>query len=158
MLREAQSITQDDFILYGQVLCLFSDPALLNRTLSFAISPGMRAQDAPRVIGAVMANPAGRQVAWDFIRRHWPEVDAKLSNYTDASMVSITGVFCDTAKRDEVQQFFTEHKIPAAERELKLTIEQINACTDVRQHQQPLLQSWLQQHGPSVASNRSEQN
>ena len=154
----AQIKTQDDFILYGQVLCLFSDPALLNRTLSFAISPGMRAQDAPRVIGAVMANPAGRQVAWDFIRQHWPEVDAKLSNYTDASMVSITGVFCDTAKRDEVQQFFTEHKIPAAERELKLTIEQINACTDVRQHQQPLLQSWLQQHGPSVASNRSGQN
>lgn len=154
----AQIKSQDDFILYGQVLCLFSDPALLTRTLGFAISPAMRAQDAPQVIGAVMANPAGRQPAWDFIRQHWTDIEAKLSNYSDASIVVAAGVFCDTAKRDEVQQFFTEHKIPAAERELKLTLEQINTCIDVRQHQQPLLQSWLQQHQSGMSANGSGAN
>jgi aminopeptidase N len=154
----AQLKTQDEFILYGQVLCLFSDPALLTRTLGFAISPAMRAQDAPQVIGAVMANPAGRQVAWDFTRQHWPEIEAKLSNYSDASLVRAAGVFCDATKRDEVQQFFTEHKIAAAERELKLALEEINVCIDVRGHQQPLLQSWLQQHQSSVAANGSGAN
>jgi hypothetical protein len=69
----------------GEALCLFGDPVQLMRTLNFAISPMMRAQDAPQVIGAVMANPAGRQVAWDFVRQHWTEVQAKLSNYSDAS-------------------------------------------------------------------------
>lgn len=154
----AQLKTQDEFILYGQVLCLFSDPALLTRTLGFAISPAMRAQDAPQVIGAVMANPAGRQVAWDFTRQHWPEIEAKLSNYSDASLVQAAGVFCDATKRDEVQQFFTEHKIAAAERELKLALDEINVCIDVRAHQQPLLQSWLQQHQSSVAANGSGAN
>jgi aminopeptidase N len=154
----AQIKTQDEFILYGQMLCLFSDPAQLTRTLNFAISPMMRAQDAPQVIGAVMANPAGHQVAWDFVRQHWTDIEAKLSNYSDASLVQDTSVFCDTAKRDEVQQFFTEHKIPAAERELKLALEQINVCIDVRTHQQPFLQSWLQQHQPGVAANDSGAN
>ena len=148
----SQNKTQEETILYGQALSLFDDPALLTRTLNFAISPAMRAQNAPRVIGAVMANPAGRQLAWDFIRQHWTEVEAKMSNYSEASMVNATAVFCDTAKRDEVQQFFTEHKIPAAERELKLALEQINACIDIRTSQQPLLQSWLQQNGPAVAT------
>jgi hypothetical protein len=36
---------------------------------------------------------------------------------------------------------------------LKLTLEQINGCIDVRTHQQPLLQSWLQRHESSAASN-----
>jgi aminopeptidase N len=154
----AQIKTQDEFLLYGQVLCLFSDPALLTRTLNFAISPMMRAQDAPQVIGAVMANPAGSQVAWDFIRQHWTEVESKLSNYSDASVVQDTNVFCDTAKRDEVQQFFAEHKVPAAERELKLALEQINVCIDVRTHQQPLLQAWLQHHQSGLPNNPSGAN
>jgi aminopeptidase N/puromycin-sensitive aminopeptidase len=149
----AQLKTQEEFIVFGQALCLFSDPALLTRTLNFAISPAMRAQDAPQVIGAIMQNPAGRQLTWDFIRQHWTEIETKLSNYSEASLVQASGVFCDTAKRDEVQQFFSEHKIPAAERELKLTLEQINGCIDVRTHQQPLLQSWLQRHEPSAAGN-----
>jgi len=153
----AQLKSQDEFILFGQALCLFSDPSLLMRTLNFAISPAMRAQDAPQVIGAVMANPAGRQVAWDFSRQHWTEIEAKLSNYSEASLVQSAGVFCDTAKREEVQRFFTEHKIPAAERELKLTLEQINVCIDVRAHQQPLLQTWLERQ-PIAATNSSGMN
>jgi aminopeptidase N len=148
----AQIKTPEEFLLWGQALCLFSDPALLTGTLNYAISPAMRAQDAPQVIGAVMANPAGRQLAWDFIKQHWAEVDAKLSNYSEGGIVGITGVFCDTAKRDEVEQFFTSHKVPASDRTLKLTLESINTCSDVRAHQGPKLQSWLQLHSGSAAT------
>ena len=143
--------TPEEGLLYGQALCLFSDPALLTRTLKFAISPMMRVQDAPQVFDAVMANPAGRQLAWDFLRNNWTEVSAKLSNYSESGVVGITGVFCDTAKRDEVETFFTSHKVPASDRTLKLTIEQINGCIDLREHQEPNLQTWLQNH-PGAAT------
>jgi aminopeptidase N/puromycin-sensitive aminopeptidase len=43
-----------------------------------------------------------------------------------------------------VQKFFTEHKVEAAERTLKLTLEQINSCIDLRAHQEPNLRTWLQ--------------
>ena len=154
----AQIKTQEEFILFGQAFCLFSDPALLTRTLNFAISPAMRAQDAPQVIRAVMSNPAGRQLAWEFVRQHWPEIETKLGNYSEATLVQAASVFCDTNKRDEVRQFFSEHKIPAAERELNLALEQINVCIDIRTHQQPILQSWLQRLEPVVAANEARGN
>jgi len=110
------------------------------------------------VIGAVMANPAGHQVAWDFVRQHWTDIEAKLSNYSDASLVQASSVFCDTAKRDEVQQFFTEHKVPAAERELKLALEQINVCIDVRTHSNHFCNLGLNSIQSGVAANGSGKN
>ncbi|HYL46310.1 MAG TPA: M1 family metallopeptidase [Candidatus Limnocylindrales bacterium] len=136
--------TPEEYLVYGLALTQFGDPALLTRTLMFAISPMMRAQDAPQVIGSVMGNPAGRQVAWDFVQQHWPEVEAKLSNYSEAGIVSAASVFCSASKHEEVEKFFTEHKVPASERTLKLTLEQIDSCTDVRTNQAPNLQTWLQ--------------
>jgi len=139
----------DEYYTFGRALCLFNDPALLTRTLEFAVGPQMRGQDAAAVIGGVFSNPDGRQLAWDFVRQHWSDVTAKLNNYSEAGIVGNAGVFCDAAKRDEVQHFFGEHKIEAAERTLKLTLEQINGCIDARAHQQPNLQSWLQHQSGS---------
>jgi puromycin-sensitive aminopeptidase len=139
--------TPEEYLVFGLALTQFGDPALLTRTLMFAISPMMRAQDAPQVIGSVMGNPAGREVAWEFVKQHWPEVEAKLSNYSEAGVVGAAGVFCSASKREEVEKFFTEHKVPASERTLKLTLEQISACTDVRTNQAPNLQTWLQSRG-----------
>lgn len=140
-----------DFILWGQALCLFSDPALVTRTLTFAVSPQMRSQDAPQVIGAVLANRPSRQVAWTFIHEHWPEVEAKLSNYSESALVGAAGTFCDSSKRDEVQQFFVQHKVPATDRALQLTLEQINACIDVRSHQEANLRTWLEHQSNAQA-------
>jgi len=148
----SQIKTPEEGLFFGQALCLFSDPALLTRTLKFAVSPMMRAQDAPQVFGAVLGNPAGREVAWKFIRDNWAEVSAKLSNYSDSNLVGDTGVFCDAAKRDEVQSFFTSHKVPASDRTLKLTLEQINGCIDLRSHQEPNLQTWLQKQPAGAAA------
>ena len=43
----------------------FDNPKLLERTLDFAISPDVRSQDALRLIGNVMQNPAGEKLAWE---------------------------------------------------------------------------------------------
>ncbi len=147
----SQIKTPEEGLLYGQALCLFSDPALLTRTMKFAVSPMMRAQDAPQVFGAILSNPAGREVAWKFIRDNWADVSAKLSNYSDTTVVGAAGVFCDAGKRDEVEAFFTSHKVPASDRALKLTIEEINGCIDLREHQEHNLQTWLQQQPTGTA-------
>ncbi len=144
--------TPEEGLFFGQALCFFSDPALLTRTMKFAISPMMRSQDAPQVFGAVLGNPAGRQVAWNFIRDNWTEVSAKLSNYSDSNLVGGAGVFCDASKREEVQSFFTGQKVPASDRTLKLTLEQIDGCIDLRTHQEPNLQTWLQKQPSGSAA------
>jgi hypothetical protein len=47
---------------------------------------------------------------------------------------------------DDVQSFFSEHKVPAAERALKQSGEDINSCIKRRPRLLAELAEWLQQH------------
>ena len=134
---------------YGYLFTLpqFGDPKLLQRTLDFALSPDVRSQDALGVVTSVMGNPAGQQLAWDFVRQHWPEIEKAGGPFASAQVVGATSVFCDTASRDQVTEFFTAHKVAAAERTYKQSIERINNCVDLKSQQETQLASWLGQHG-----------
>jgi len=136
-------------IYYNDLYTLaeFSDPALLQRTLDFAISPDVRSQDALQLIGAVLGNPAGRNLAWDFVRQHWPEMEKAGGPFASAEVVQATSVFCDAGRRDQVTEFFAAHKVAAAERAYRQSIERINSCIDLKSQQEPKLASWLGQHG-----------
>jgi aminopeptidase N len=130
----------------------FSDPSLLKRTLELAISPDVRSQDSANVLANVLANPDGRDLAWTFIKTHWDDIGKRLPNFGAAgAIVGTTGVFCDARSRDDVQQFFTEHKLPQAERTLKQAVNRINDCIELRNQQAPKLADWLRQHGGTVA-------
>ncbi|HEX4786560.1 MAG TPA: M1 family aminopeptidase [Candidatus Sulfotelmatobacter sp.] len=131
----------------------FSDPKLLQRTLEFATSPDVRSQDALQVITSVMRNPAGRQLAWDFIQSHWDAVAKAGGPFASAEVVGATGIFCNAELRDQVKQFFAAHKIAAAERTYKQSIERIDDCVDLKSQQQPQLAMWLGKHSSSGGGN-----
>ncbi|HEY3971927.1 MAG TPA: M1 family metallopeptidase [Candidatus Sulfotelmatobacter sp.] len=134
---------------YGFLFTLpqFGDPKLLQRTLDYAISSDVRSQDALRVVTSVLGNSAGQQLAWDFIQQHWPEIEKAGGPFASAEVVQATGVFCDASKRDQVTEFFSAHKVAAAERSYKQSIERINICADLKSQQEPQLAAWLGQHG-----------
>ncbi len=135
------------YYTYLYTLPRFSDPKLLQRTLDFAITPDVRSQDALRVITSVLRNPAGRDLAWNFIQSHWDAVAKAGGPFASAEVVGSTSVFCDAGLRDQVTDFFSAHKIAAAERTYKQSIERINNCIDLKSQQAPQLASWLGQHG-----------
>jgi len=137
----------EEYYMYLFTLPQFSDQKLLQRTLEFAISPDVRSQDALSVITSVMGNPAGQQLAWDFVRQHWPEVEKAGGPFASAQVVGATSVFCDAGSRDQVTEFFSAHKVAAAERTYKQSIERINNCVDLKSQQESRLASWLGQHG-----------
>ena len=137
----------EEYYTYFFTLPQFTDPKLLERTLNFAISPDVRSQDALQLVTAVLANPAGQQLAWDFIRQHWPELEKAGGPFASAQVVGATSVFCDAGLRDQVTDFFSAHKVAAAERTYKQSIERINNCVDLKSQQEPQLASWLGQHG-----------
>jgi aminopeptidase N/puromycin-sensitive aminopeptidase len=137
----------EEYYMYLFTLPQFSDQKLLQRTLEFAISPDVRSQDALQVITSVMGNPAGGQLAWDFVRQHWPEIEKAGGPFASAQVVGATSVFCDAGMRDQVTEFFSAHKVAAAERTYKQSIERINNCADLKSQQESQLASWLGQHG-----------
>jgi aminopeptidase N len=137
----------EEYYLYFFALPQFSDPKLLQRTLDYAISPDVRSQDALQLITGVLSNPEGERLAWDFIRQHWTEVEKAGGPFASAQIVSATSTFCDSGLRDQVTEFFTAHKVAAAERTYKQSIERINNCVDLKSQQQSQLASWLGQRG-----------
>jgi aminopeptidase N/puromycin-sensitive aminopeptidase len=128
----------------------FSDPKLLDQTLDYAISPDVRSQDALGVVASVMENPAGQELAWDFILAHWDAVQKVGGPFASARVVGGTGSFCDAHMRDQVTDFYAAHKIEAAERTYRQSIERINNCVDLKSQQEPQLASWLGRHGSSA--------
>jgi len=128
----------------------FDDPQLLQRTLDYAISPDVRSQDALGLIARVMDNPAGQKLAWDFVRQHWPAIEKSGGPFASAEVIGATDSFCDATMRDEVAEFYSAHKIEAAERTYRQSIERINNCVDLKSQQEPQLASWLEHRGSSA--------
>ncbi len=137
----------EEYYAYFFTLPQFTDPKLLQHTLDFAISPDVRSQDALQLVTGVLGNQEGEKLAWEFIRRHWTEIEKAGGPFASAQVVGATSGFCDAGMRDQVTEFFNAHKIAAAERTYRQAIERINNCIDLKSQQEPQLASWLGQHG-----------
>ena len=137
----------EEYYMYFYTLPQFTDPKLLQRTLDFAVSPDVRSQDALGLISGVLGNPSGEKQAWDFIQSHWDAIAKAGGPFASAQVVGATSVFCDAGLRDQVTAFFAAHKVEAAERTYKQSIERINNCVDLKSQQETQLASWLGQHG-----------
>jgi len=137
----------EEYYAYFYTLPQFRDTKLVERTLQFAVSPEVRSQDALGLISNVMDNPEGQKLAWDFVRQHWSEVEKAGGPFASAQIVGTTSIFCDAGLRDQVTEFFNAHKIAAAERTYRQSIERINNCIDLKSQQETQLASWLGQQG-----------
>ena len=144
--------TPELYYLNFFTLSSFRDPQLLQRTLDYAISPEVRSQDTLNLLGAVMGNPAGEKLAWNFVRSHWAEVEKAGGPFASAQVVTSTGAFCDAGLRDEVTDFFSVHRVAAAERSFRQAVESIKNCVDLKAQQSNQLASWLDSHSGGSAA------
>jgi aminopeptidase N len=145
----------EEFYNIGYALTEFRGQPLVERTLQLAISPYTRNQDAPRMIAEVLSKPDNQAVAWPWVKAHWADVEKKITMSSGGEIIAATRGVCDAATRDDVQQFFTQHKIPSSERTLRQAVERINSCISYRERQQDNLAAWLNQHpGNGAAGNR----
>jgi aminopeptidase N len=140
----------EEYYIYLGALSGFSNPQLLERTLEYALTPEVRSQDKLGVIAAVLENGPGEKLAWNFVREHWSEIDTVNSGFISGEIVAATSAFCDSGMHDEVEEFFSTHKVPVAERTFKQSLERINGCIDLKSQQVPNLAAWLQQRGAAT--------
>jgi aminopeptidase N len=145
----------EQFYNVSEALSQFRGEQMVERVLQVAVSPETRNQDAPYAIARVLGNPANQNVAWPWIKAHWPDVEKQVTMSSGAAIVAAARHACDAGTRDDVQKFFAEHKVASSERVLKQVTENINACISLRDRQQNNLASWLEQHPANgTAGNR----
>jgi aminopeptidase N/puromycin-sensitive aminopeptidase len=137
----------DEYYTYFGALAAFRDPELVKRTLSLVDQGKIRQQDYLRLFPALLSNPAGRELAWEYLKEHWDSLAEKVTSFGGRGAVSSLGDFCSTATHDEIQQFFADHRAPGAERALKQSLERIKNCTEFTTLQGKNMEQWLSHPG-----------
>jgi len=129
------------------VLTRFQDPALVERTLEYALSGEVRTQDSWELLALLLERRETQDQAWTYITGHWAEVERKATANAETRIAEAAGAFCTVEKRGEVKAFFDVHPVGASARTLARTLESIDACVALRGRQEPELRRWLAAHG-----------
>jgi aminopeptidase N len=131
-------------------LAQFRDPALVIRTLDYAVSAKVKNQDAVRLVRIEMSDRRTRDVAWPWVQQNWPRVQAQITTWGGGYLVESTGNFCSAERSSQVTEFFQEHKVLAASHALDLARDNITDCVNLRAAQGTDLQRWLQTEAPDA--------
>ncbi len=134
----------EEYYRFFNALASFRDPALVQRTLQFAISPAVRTQDTATLIAGLIGQPWSRDAAWDFVKANWQKLTDSLGVFQGIPRIAgAVGAFCSREKEAEVEQFFKEHPVSAAERTLRQAFERIDACAALKDRQAGAASAWL---------------
>ena len=144
MQLEKVSGQPEEYYRFFGTLSFFRDPALVQRTLQFAISPAVRTQDTGTLIAGLIGKPHSRDAAWAFVQREWPTLTQKLGTFQGIpDIIGALGSFCSAEAAAQVKQFFTRNPVPSSERTLQQSIERIENCAALVARQSPALSAWL---------------
>jgi aminopeptidase N len=136
--------SRDEQIRFRDSLTYFSNPALRKRTLDYATSADVRTQDAPDIIGRLMARPWATSSAWEHIKASWTRLGQSLGVFQGLPMiVGSTAVFCDPASRNDVDSFLKQNPIRGTERSARQALETIDRCIATRTKQSKSLTEFL---------------
>lgn len=121
----------------------FRQTSLLRRTLALVDQGTIHQQDYPNLFSALLNNPNSRDDAWNYLKAHWDSLSEKVTTFGGRGAVSALGSFCSPQLRDDVKQFFAEHRAPGAERALRQSLERMDNCIEFGQLQQSSVRQWL---------------
>ena len=139
----ASAATPDIYYRIFNALPAFRDPALVQRSLAFALTDEARSQDVPTLLTGLMGGARG-DAAWTFVQQRWDAITAKVGVFQGVPyIVGGLGGFCSTARANEVKAFFEAHPEPAAARSLRQAIERIETCAAIDARQSAPLTAWL---------------
>ena len=143
------SSRRDAEAVYRTALTHFADGALIKRTLDYASSSDVRTQDAPEILGQVMARPSATAATWAHIKSNWTTIEKSLGVFQGLpTIVGATRHFCDRASREDVVQFFSLHKVRGTERTLEQSLETIDRCIATKDKQSSSLAEFLRGQTP----------
>jgi aminopeptidase N len=140
--------TPEQYYRFFNALGGFGDPALVRRTLAFAMSAEVRSQDTPALLAQLLNSEAGREAAWTLVTTDWEALTEKLGTFQGIPyVVGALGGFCSPARAGEIRAFFHAHPVPAAARVLEQALERVEACAALDQRQSPPFAAWLAKSG-----------
>jgi aminopeptidase N len=137
----------EEYNRFLNALTAFQEPALVKRTLEYALSDAVRSQDTPTLIAGALVS-SQKDLAWDFVRERWSTIVNKLGVFQGLPAVfQPLGSFCNRAKAEELRAFFATNRAPAAARLLQQSLERIESCAAIDARQSAPFADWLKTEG-----------
>ena len=124
---ERKADLQEEKLRLLLALARFSQPELLRETLARSLSSDVLVQDTVSLVGAVAANNAGREPAWEFVKSNWQEFERRYGRggFALTRLASITRGFASQDALADVERFWAAHPTPAADLAIKQSLEQV---------------------------------
>ncbi len=124
-------------------LAAFRIPTVAKRTLERTINGEIRTQDAPFIVGALMTNVYSRDVAWEFVKAHWDQMDKLFPKQGLRRMCGgIVGLATPELEQD-VREFFSSRKIDLGGKTLEQYLEQLRVAVSFREREGRTIQAAL---------------
>ncbi len=135
--------TPQDERRYLFSLAAFQPRELLARTLTRTLNRDIRTQDAPFIVSAMMGNVYGRELAWNFVKTNWDEMDRLFPKQGLRRMCGgIVGLATPELERD-VRDFFASRKIDLGGKTLEQYLEQLRIAVTFRERDEQALHQYL---------------
>jgi aminopeptidase N/puromycin-sensitive aminopeptidase len=134
----------DEYYHFLYALVAFRRPELAKRTLALIDQGKIRQQDYAGMLSGLLIESPAREIAWDYLKAHWDSLAEKVATFGGRGAVSALAGFCSVEMRDDIKQFFTDHRAPGAERALRQSLERISSCIEFKQLQGGNMQKFLQ--------------
>ena len=99
----------------------------------------VRTQNAPYLIGSLMHNLVGGDLAWAFIKDHWETCLGRFPENTIVRMCEGVTALNTPELEQDVRLFFDEHDVPAAGKTLDQHLERQHIAVVFRQREAPAL-------------------
>ena len=126
LYRQSPLAEEKDRVL--RAICSFKQEELLEKTLKFAFSDEARDQDLLKAFAFVWNNPAGRRLAFEYLKKKWPFIVEKFGGgHLFSRFVSPIDSFVTMEEADEVEIFFKKNTAPGIERTVAQALEQIRS-------------------------------
>lgn len=115
----------------GRALGKFKSKLILAKTLDFAISKHVRFQNTLGIISSVWANPQGRYLAWEFVKKNWKLLKERYAGgHYFTRVFTPAGDFTKISDAKDIEEFVKKNPVPEAKRTIAQALEQIYSNTD----------------------------
>lgn len=144
-LEQEATMEEEKVRLLG-ALSEFEDTDLLLTTLNRSLDTHfVRTHNTVGIMVRTANNPRGRDLAWDFLKANWPEFDNRYGEgrFALMTLVGIAGGFATQERLEDVEKFFADTPIPAAERTIRQSLEAIRLNIAWLEKNRGTLADWL---------------
>jgi puromycin-sensitive aminopeptidase len=117
--------TPQEELRFLYALAEVRDPDQMARVLELAMTPAVRTQNAPFLIGACIANRANGHQAWKLVHERWDEMNDRFPSNSIVRMLSGIRAVNDPALAADIEAFTAEHPVPQAKQTLLQHLERM---------------------------------